>query len=121
VQPAVRTELALGEEVTIPIDGEGIALQIISLPALEVSVDHLPGLGLAWVGVVMACVGAVGYFWRSSYVIVQAAPWPDDRTVVVVQGNRAEDVSKCIDAALGGGPLQAGKSPDDEHVEAMSA
>jgi len=52
----------------------------------------MPGLWLAWPAFVLALIGAIGFWRQPRYLMIQVAPWPVDRSVVVVQGNLAQDV-----------------------------
>jgi hypothetical protein len=89
-QDEIRTiELIRGERA-----GSQANLRIRFLPGLHVRVRYLPGDWLLWGGLVLALAGAVGYLRRPFFALVQLAPWPGERSVLVVQSSSPEPLAE---------------------------
>jgi hypothetical protein len=91
VEPVVRTEISGAEPVRVPL-GNGQAIRVLPLPSLQIDVRHLPGLWLAWLGLLLAALGLAGWVRRPTYLLAQTGPWPSgfasgDRAVVVMQSS----------------------------------
>ena len=89
-QDETRTiELIRGERA-----GSEASLRIRFLPGLNVRVRYLPGDWLLWGALVLGLAGAVGYLRRPFFALVQLAPWPDERSVLVVQSSSPEPLAE---------------------------
>ena len=89
-QDEVRSmELLRGEQA-----GSQATIRIRFLPGLTVRVRYLPGDGLLWASLVLILAGAVGYLRRPFFALVQLAPWPDERSVLVVQSSSPEPLAE---------------------------
>lgn len=77
---------------TLSIAESGPVLRLDPVPSIQVEASYMPGLWLAWPAFVLALIGAIGFWRQPRYLMIQVAPWPVDRSVVVVQGNLAQDV-----------------------------
>lgn len=89
VQPVYRAELPATGRVVIPLARTNLELVVTTLPGLLVNVHYLPNLWLTWVGLALAVAGAAAYLGQAGWLVVQAAPWPRGRTVVIVQSSHA--------------------------------
>jgi len=94
-----RTEISQSETRTIPLirgerAGSQANLRMRFLPGLYVRVRYLPGDWLLWGALALALAGAVGYLRRPFFALVQLAPWPGDRSVLVVQSSSPEPLAE---------------------------
>lgn len=97
VQPSLRAEVQMPDTLTIPL-GDGGEIQVIPVRALQAEVRYLPGLWLAWLGIAAMLAGAVGALRRPRYLLIQVAPWPTDRSVLVAQASHAADLDTLVAA-----------------------
>ncbi len=74
--------------------GQQATIRIRFLPGLRVRVRYLPGDWLLWGALVLALAGSVGYLRRPFFALVQLAPWPDERSVLVVQSSSPEPLAE---------------------------
>ena len=85
-----RTEINANDAIVLPYpgaaDGE-LVLRFRYLPMLRVHVQSMPGDWLAIPLLALVLVGAVGLLRRPRFLICQIAPWPPDRSVLVVQSD----------------------------------
>jgi hypothetical protein len=89
-----RQRVQIGEQPTAVISTtDRVALHFSLLPAVGVTVRYLPGRWLLWLALGMVLIGAVGFWFRPVFVLVQVAPWPERRSVVVVQSDQRVEVS----------------------------
>lgn len=89
-QDEVRTvELLRGEQA-----GNQTTIRIRFLPGLTVRVRYMPGDGLLWAALILVLAGAVGYLRRPFFALVQLAPWPGERSVLVVQSSSPEPLAE---------------------------
>jgi hypothetical protein len=98
VQPSLRAEVSAPESLTIPLD-DGRALQVTPTRALLADVRYLPGLWVAWLGLLAVLAGAVAAWLRPAYLLAQIAPWPGSTTLLVTQASRRADL-ETLAAAL---------------------
>lgn len=89
IQNSLSTELTLED----PIDEQPITVEFIALPAMELEVAHRPAIWLLWPALLFFLIGVVGYARQSSFVLLQLAPWPIDRTVVIVQSDEEVEIT----------------------------
>lgn len=74
--------------------GSQATIHIHFLPGLTVGVRYLPGDGLLWSALILVFAGAVGYLRRPFFALVQLAPWPGERSVLVVQSSSPEPLAE---------------------------
>lgn len=91
VQPSLRAEVSMPDALTIPLENGG-ELQILPTRALQADVRYLPGLWLAWLALPALIAGAVGALLRPAYLLLQIAPWPGKRSVLVAQASHSDDL-----------------------------
>ncbi|RME65263.1 MAG: hypothetical protein D6790_02090 [Caldilineae bacterium] len=90
-----RLEIRGDENLSLPLvqgerAGEEATLGIHFLPGLQVRVRYMPGDWLLWLGVALIVIGALGYWRRPFFTLVQLSPWPRSRSVLVVQSDAPE-------------------------------
>ncbi len=73
------------ERIATPV-GE-LPLSFIPMPMFQVQAYTAPGGWWLLPVLILAGVGAVGFWRRPLFLLAQAGPWPIDRTVVIVQTN----------------------------------
>lgn len=96
VEPVFRAELTPSGRVTIPLDDGAAAIVVTNMPGLKVDVRHAPGIWLAWVGLGIALVGLFAALRRAGFALVQLAPWPVSRTLVVIQSNLPREHARLV-------------------------
>lgn len=87
VQPAQRLQINHDESITVKVDGKEMVLHVAPTYSLLAKVERRPGLWLLWLALALALIGAVGFLRRPGFILAQVAPWPDQRSVVVLQGS----------------------------------
>jgi len=90
VQPVYRAELTDAGRAIIPLGDGQPDLIVTTLRGLHVTVRHFPWVWLTWVGLVVAAVGSLSLVLRPAWLTLQVAPWGEDRTVIVLQSDRAD-------------------------------
>jgi hypothetical protein len=90
VQPVYRAELTEGGQLTIPLDPGNVNITISTLPGLQVDVGYFPGLWLVWLGLGLSLIGALTFLRSTGFVVAQIAPWPTERTIVVLQADHPQ-------------------------------
>ncbi|MCL4834798.1 MAG: hypothetical protein KJZ86_20325 [Caldilineaceae bacterium] len=74
--------------------GQQITIELRLLPAVTVRVRYLPGDGLLWASLALVLTGIVGYVRRPYFALVQLGPWPEERSVLVVQSSSPEPLAE---------------------------
>jgi hypothetical protein len=87
VQPAQRLQIDHDQELTVEVDGEDVNLRVAPTYSLLATVERRPGSWLLWLALVLALVGTLGFLRRPGFILAQVAPWPDQRSVVVLQSS----------------------------------
>ena len=114
-EPILRETLdRLGQEGrelrAIPLPDGEMPLVFQLAPGLDVQVRHLPGDWLLWPALILGLVGAAGFLRRPFFLLVQLAPWPVERSVLVGQSDRPALLRRL--EAVGPGEIQPDGSPD---------
>jgi hypothetical protein len=88
--------LYISEQTTATIDVNGVAQELvfIPLPSLAAVVRYQPGIWLLWLAAVLIVVGVAGFRFAPTFLLIQIAPWPTDRTVVVAQSDTAAEIEQ---------------------------
>ena len=94
-----RSEISQDEMRTVALlrgeqAGSQATIRIRFLPGLNVRVRYLPGDGLLWAALILVLAGSVGYLRRPFFALVQLAPWPGERSVLVVQSSSPEPLAE---------------------------
>ena len=55
---------------------------------------YMPGFGLIWPAAILLIIGAAGYVLPPAFTLVQIAPWPAARAVVIVQTTLLTDLDR---------------------------
>ena len=94
VLPVYRAELTQGGRLTIPLDPGGTELIVSTLPGLQVNVRYLPGLWLVWCGILLAIIGTLAFMRQAGFVVAQIAPWPMERSLIVLQSDHTQTIDE---------------------------
>ncbi len=93
VQPVQTIQVSGETRAVIQVGGQPREILLIPLPSMVAIVRYQPGIWLLWLALALILVGAIGFGYRPAFVMVQIAPWPIDRAVVVVQSDVAAEIS----------------------------
>lgn len=88
VEPRERLELSGREAQEIRLGPDGPRLRWVPMPGLQVEIRRMPGVWLLWPALFLALAGAVGFWRRPTWLLVQVAPWPQEHTLVIAQSDR---------------------------------
>jgi hypothetical protein len=88
-----RIPIRKSSAIDLTIDNKTVTLEFIFLPGMQVEVAHQPAIWLFWPAAFLVLVGLVGYRCKPAFVLLQLAPWPVDRAVVVVQSDDPDEVT----------------------------
>lgn len=78
----------------IQVSGKVRELRFVPLPSMAAAVRSQPAVWLLWLALVLVIGGAVGYCYRPTFLLLQLAPWPPERTVVVAQSDTAAEIER---------------------------
>jgi hypothetical protein len=101
-QPAQRVEIEATQPADIQVNEQGFVLRALPVPGVVVSAQYLPAVWLLGPGLLLVLIGAVGYWLRPAFILVQVAPWPANRAVVVVQSDRRQELEQISQEVTGG-------------------
>lgn len=87
VQPTQRVQVSNGATLVVGPEDAALALRLTPMAGVQADVRRQPGLWLLWLALMMTAVGALGFLQRPGFTIVQLAPWPVERSVVIVQSD----------------------------------
>lgn len=90
--PVQRLELRGSEGSSIFLDRGQLQIAFVPMPGLTVSVRSMPGLWLLWPALALILVGSVGFLRRPGFILAQIAPWPTDRSVLILQSDDPDAV-----------------------------
>lgn len=77
-----------GDETrTLQLGDSEVRLRFLPIYARQVIVTSLPGLWLLWLALPLTLIGLAGLRPTPAFVLVQIAPWPVARSLVIVQGS----------------------------------
>ncbi|RIK37476.1 MAG: hypothetical protein DCC55_24140 [Chloroflexi bacterium] len=88
-QPARRMAIGAEPVEKIPLNDTGLELEFAQLPGLAVDFRYMPGLWLLWLALVLVLLGALSFWFRPAFLLIQVAPWPAQRSVVVAQSDNS--------------------------------
>jgi hypothetical protein len=110
-QEVERIEIQSDDAVLIPLSpnqlDEPLVLRFRFLPSLDVRLRYVPGEWLFWPALLLAAIGAVGFWRRPYFLLCQLGHWPTDRSVLVVQSD-APHVANALVAEVTGESAGAG-------------
>lgn len=86
-EPVLRVEVVGRSREVFTINGQRYTLNFVHLPSVALAVRYQPGVWLLGLALLLVLIGGVGYWQRPAFVLVQVAPWPVDRSVLVVQSD----------------------------------
>ncbi len=92
-EPDQRLTITGDEPQTVAIDEEQ-SLELLPVAGVSVRLQHAPGAWLIWPALVLALAGVYGFWKRPGFLLVQVAPWTEDKQVVVAQSDLASEIGK---------------------------
>lgn len=97
VQPSMRLELRTDapRELTL-LDGAA-HVQLAPYPSLQARVRYLPGAWLLAPALLLVLLGAISYYWRASFLLLQVTPEGSEQTLLVAQTNLEHDKVALVD------------------------
>ncbi len=90
--PQQRIEI---DSPTTAVAGSGadsLQLELTPLPGVEITVQHMPGIWLLWIALVLALTGAYGFIRPPASIMTQFESWPVDRSLLTVVATRRDDL-----------------------------
>lgn len=86
----------ISEQTTATIEVGEVAQELIfiPLPSLAAVVRYQPGIWLLWLAAALIIMGIAGFRFAPTFLLLQMAPWPTDRTVVVAQSDTAAEIEQ---------------------------
>ncbi len=92
VQPVQTIQVSGQTRAVIQVGGQPRTILLIPLPSMVAVVRYQPGIWLLWLALALILVGIIGFAYRPAFVLVQIAPWPMARAVVVAQSDVAAEL-----------------------------
>ena len=90
--PVQRLELRGSDPSSLFLDRGQLQVVFVPMPGLAVTVRSMPGLWLLWPALILILAGSVGFLRRPSFLVAQIAPWPRDRSVLILQSDDPDAV-----------------------------
>ena len=91
-EPVLRLEVADRTSEVLTLNGKSYTLAFVPLPSAMLDVRYQPGVWLLGLALLLVLIGGVGYWQRPAFVFAQIAPWPTERTVLVLQSDLAVEM-----------------------------
>ncbi len=88
-----RIQLQESSTISLTIENRPVTLEFVFLAGMQVAVAHQPAIWLFWPAALLILIGLIGYSGKPAFVLLQFAPWPIDRTVVVAQSDDEHEIS----------------------------
>lgn len=92
-QPIKRVQLQESSAINLAIENQTVTLELIFLAGMQVAVAHQPAIWLFGPVALLLLIGLIGYSHKPAFLLVQLAPWPIDRTVVVAQSDDEQEIT----------------------------
>ena len=92
-EPDQRLAITGGEPQTVAID-EDQSLELLPVAGVSVRLQRTPGAWLTWPALILALAGIYGFWKRPGFLLVQIAPWFEDKQVIVAQSDLASEIEK---------------------------
>lgn len=77
---------------TVDLRTAETSIRFDAVPGVIVEAKYLPGIWLLFVALGLVLVGAIGYWLRSGYILLQISPWPTDRTIAIAQSDKRTEI-----------------------------
>lgn len=84
-----RLTVETEQRIDIPLPDGVAPIYFAFAPSMNVRIRYLPGDWLLWLALAMILVGVASYLRRSFFLLVQLAPWPTGRAVLIAQADSA--------------------------------
>lgn len=78
----------------IQVGGKVRELMIVPVASMTASVRYQPAIWLLWIALVLVLAGLVGFWYQPAFLLIQVAPWPTARAVVVAQSDTAAEIER---------------------------
>lgn len=78
----------------IQVGGKVRELTIVPFASMTAAVRYQPAIWLLWIALVLVVVGLVGFAYQPAFLLIQLAPWPTGRSVIVAQSDKAEEIER---------------------------
>lgn len=78
----------------IQVGGKVRELTIVPVASMTASVRYQPAIWLLWFALALVLVGLVGFAYQPTFLLIQLAPWPTGRSVVVAQSDAAAEIER---------------------------
>jgi hypothetical protein len=92
-EPDQRLAITGGEPQTVAIDEEQ-SLELLPVSGVSVHLQRTPGAWLIWPALLLSLAGIYGFWKRPGFLLVQIAPWFEDKQVIVAQSDLASEIEK---------------------------
>ena len=93
-EPVDRFEVTESSVVAVPSDDGGtVALAFVPLPTLAIHMRYAPLGWVLWVALGCVLLGALGYLRRPGFLLAQIGPWPDHRSVMIIQSSLPSEMA----------------------------
>jgi hypothetical protein len=92
-EPDQRLAITGGEPQTVAID-EDQSLELLPVAGVSVRLQRTPGAWLIWPALLLSLAGIYGFWKRPGFLLVQIAPWFEDKQVIVAQSDLASEIEK---------------------------
>lgn len=104
IRPLRRLYVTEAISETLSLDGAPITLEFTPLDGLVVDLQRLPSPWLLWLAAALLGAGLLGYWRQPAFLVVQVAPWPENRSVVILQTDRRRQLDTIL-PDLAGAPV----------------
>ncbi|MCE7987317.1 MAG: hypothetical protein DYG89_39625 [Caldilinea sp. CFX5] len=78
----------------IQVGGKVRELTIVPVASMTAMVRYQPAIWLLWLALALVLVGLVGFAYQPAFLLIQLAPWPMGRSVVVAQSDAAAEIDR---------------------------
>lgn len=78
----------------IQVGGNVRELTIVPVASMTAVVRYQPAIWLLWLALALVLVGLVGFAYQPAFLLIQLAPWPTGRTVIVAQSDAATAIER---------------------------
>jgi len=78
----------------IQVGGKVRELTIVPFASMTAAVRYQPAIWLLWIALGLIVVGLAGFAYQPAFLLIQLAPWPTARTVVVAQSDSVEEIQR---------------------------
>jgi len=95
-EPDQRIEINGRTPRVITLD-EGQTVDLLPVDGVSAQLRHTPGSWLVWPALALILAGIYGFWKKPAFVLVQIAPWTQEKAVIVAQSDLASELTKIED------------------------